>query len=94
MIAAVLKNIFLTAADLSKDSRLNHNHISPSAILRMLNKEGLKARAPKGFLQISDKNFKLRKEFAEQHSSWTHRGCGNVVFSDESWICAGMTSRS
>jgi hypothetical protein len=73
MIIAFFKNTFLTPADLSKDSRLNHNHISPSAIQRMLSEEGLKARTPKSCLQISDKNLKLRKKFAEYHSSWIHR---------------------
>ncbi len=54
MIAGVLKKILLTAADLSKDNRLNHNYVSSSAIQRILNEEGLKAWALKRCIQISN----------------------------------------
>lgn len=80
-----LRDRFQTAASISREFNASNDvKISRKTVSRRLNEVGLFARSPAKKPLISNKNKKLRLNFAQQHALWTDDQWRNVFFSDES----------
>lgn len=72
-----------TAADIYRNSLVNHKQVSKSTIERMLNNEGLFARIAIPKPKISEINIEKRMAWAKKHEKWTSRNWNQIFFSDE-----------
>jgi hypothetical protein len=88
MIEFILEKRDRTAMDVFRNEKVNHNNVSVTVIKRMFKEEGLTAHKPKKVIEISAKNKEKRIEFALDHRKWRTNEWSNVVFTDESLICA------
>lgn len=69
--------------ELKKDFRIQ---VSRHTVARSLNRSGLRSGEKKKKPALSEKNRKLRLEFAKSHRDWTFDDWSRVIFSDESKI--------
>jgi transposase len=76
---------FLTASQTSRDVSANwNNQVSRFTVSRRLRSSGLRCRRPYQGCILSPIHRLRRREWANNHSRWTHNDWSQVLFTDES----------